>query len=136
MSALDTLAFQVREGVGSVWPLMVGSGAILVVAAIAMRRDRAAIALFGRGALALIGPWSLPLWATLTAGVEKGGRAPVSWASFVLFGLGIGALGLAIASLYRGRRYWYVFVPLVITVFVACFLGLFVGVMQIVDDWV
>ena len=136
MAGIDTLAFQIREGIGSVWPLMVGSGAIVALAAITLRRDRTALSLFARGVVALAAPWSLPLWATLTAGVEKGGRAPVPWASLTLFGLALGAVGLAILSLHRGRRYWYVFVPIVITVSVASFLGAFVGVMEIVDDWV
>ena len=136
MSGLSTLGFQIREGIGLAWPLMLGSCSILLVAGIVMRRDRRALWLLGRGVMSLVVPWSLPLWATLTAGVEKGGHAPFPWASLVLFALSIGSLGFAVTNLYRGRRHWYVFLPIAITVAYACFLGAFVGGMQIVDDWV
>ena len=101
------------------------------------RRDAAAdLGLWRQATLALALPLLLPLWAALAAGVEKDGRAPFPWATIILGIFAAVAMFAALRLLYRGRTRWYVFLPVVVTVVVACLVGLFVGGMQIVDDWV
>lgn len=58
------------------------------------------------------------------------------WASTVLGLLALFALVLVLRVLYRGRARWYLFLPVALVVVLACSLGLLVGAMQIVDDWV
>ena len=135
---LSIFVWQVREGVGRVWPLALISVAILAASATWIRRrdTGADLRVWREAAIALVLPLLLPLWAALASGVEKNGRAPVPWATIVLGLLAAVAMSAALRVLYRGRARWYVFLPLAVTVVVACLAGLFVGGMQIVDDWV
>ena len=134
----STFLFQLREGVGASWPLTTVSAVVLAISArVTRERDaQADLRLWRDACVALLAPLLLPVWSTLTSAAEKNRHATFPWASSVLFLLALLAIVLALRVLYRGRATWLLFLPVTISVLVACFLGLFVGVMQIVDDWV
>ena len=136
--SLYTLLFQIREGVAAAWPLAAVSTLILAISArVARNRDpRADLRLWRDAIVALFAPLSLPIWATLTSAAEKNRNGAFPWASTILALLALLAILLCLRLLYRGRARWYLFLPVTISVVVACYLGLFLGAMQIVDDWV
>jgi hypothetical protein len=135
---LNTFYWQLSQGVGLVWPFALASGLILGATAWRTRRhDPVADLRLWRHALISLGlPLLLPAWAALAAGVEKNGHAPFPWATSILCLLALMALATAFRTMYRGRSHWYVFLPTLISVGAACFLGVFAGFMEIVDDWV
>lgn len=79
---------------------------------------------------------ALPIWGSPAFGAEHDDTIGFRWASSVLVALGIGSVAAAILVLRQGRRYWWAFLPMVLTVVVAVFLGLFASGMAIADDWV
>ena len=106
-------------------------------AVIARRASReASLAAWRNAALVMLSPIGLPIWASLTFGLEHNNTTGFGWASSVLLALGLGAVVAAILVLRQGRRYWWAFLPMVLTVVIAVFLGFFVGGMAIADDWV
>ena len=120
------------------WPGAAVSAAVLMASAIVARRAsrQVSLAAWRNAALVMFSPIGLPMWASLTFGVEHNNATGFGWASSVLLALGLGAVVAAILVLRQGRRYWWAFLPMVVTVVVAVFLGLFVGGMAIADNWV
>ena len=135
--SVDTFLWQVREGVGAVWPFTLFALLVLAASAWMLVRDDPAIDLrnWRDALLALLTPFLLPIWATLTSGMEKAGRTSGPWRSAVLMLLGLGAIAAAIGVLYRGRKYWPAFLPVALAVSIASVVGVFAGLMQIADAW-
>ena len=127
-----------KEGVFNAWPGAAVSAALLIASAVVARRGsrEASLAAWRNAALVMLSPIVLPIWASLTFGVEHNNATGFGWASSGLVALGLGAVVAAILVLRQGRRYWWAFLPMVLTVVIAVFLGLFVGGMAIADDWV
>lgn len=127
-----------EQGVFSAWPGTALSVALLIASALAARRanPQVSLAAWRNAGLVMLSLIALPIWASLTYGVEHDHTTGVRWASSVLVALGLGAIVASILVLREGRRYWWAFLPVVLTVVVAAFLGIFVGGMAIADDLV
>jgi hypothetical protein len=127
-----------KEGVFNAWPGAALSAALLLVSAIVARRasPEVSLAAWRNAALVMLSPIGLPIWASLTFGVEHNNARGFGWASSGLLALALGAVVAAILVLRQGRRYWWAFLPMALTVVIAAFLGLFIGGMAIADDWV
>jgi hypothetical protein len=84
----------------------------------------------------LAAPLSLPVWASMTFGLEQGARpGAIGWASAVLTVLALGCWLLAGFTMWRWRRRWFVAAPAVLAALVAAPLAWIVGAMAIVNDW-
>ena len=109
-----------------VWPAVALSVALLAVSAGMERRanDQASLVPWRNAGVVLLGLVLLPGWASLAAHIERAPRV-FGWAGIVALSIGLAEIVAAIVVLRQGRKYWWGFLPMVVTVFAVVVLGVF-----------